>query len=186
MALIFSGAFDQLCNAQNKMDRIRIAHEYYKLRGGKLSEELATADEADVMRLEDEYLAIGDADFTTYLQQKTRKKMVSPGQFREGFGRYWHERSQVTVGGIIRRVTKTTTKKDKKPMAFMDLGNQADIASITVFPETYARFKELLKEDELAIISGTVNTFGGKLSLLADDISLYRDKAKLADLTEEN
>lgn len=185
MALIFSGAFDQLCDAQNIQDRLRIAQIYYDLRGDKMNPELQQADEADLMRFEDEYLAIGDADFTTFLIRKTRKQMLSPSQFRQGFGRQWHENDNVRIGGIVRRVSKTQTKKDKKPMAFMDVGNQSEITPVTVFPREYETYKSLLKEDELIVVEGRVNTFGGKLSIVAEGISVYRDKAKLADFTEE-
>ncbi len=150
-----------------------------------MPQELADADEADVMRLEDEYLAIGDADFTEYLRRKTRKPMASPRQFTAGYGKSWHEKDTVTIGGIIRRVSITKTKAKKEPMAFVDVGNQSDLVSVTVFPRQYAEYGKCLKEGELAVVVGSVNNYGGKIGLLADTISIYRNKAEMAELQDE-
>lgn len=67
-----------------------------------------------------------------------------------------HDGMSVTVGGVINSKKTLITKKNKM-MAFVELEDLYGTVEIIVFPNVYERYAELLREDQVVVIKGTIN-----------------------------
>ncbi len=74
----------------------------------------------------------------------------------------------VTIGGVVRRVHETITRKNSEEMAFVEVEDLAGPISVVVFPKVYKRFKSLLGEDRLVVLLGRVDVRDGEVQLLAE------------------
>ncbi|MBX4187146.1 MAG: DNA polymerase III subunit alpha [Candidatus Doudnabacteria bacterium] len=74
-----------------------------------------------------------------------------------------------TLGGIITRVQKILTKKGDQ-MAFMDFEDTTGTIEVIVFPNLYAKFKDLIVEGKILLVTGKLSDKDGEAKLLADDI----------------
>lgn len=62
-------------------------------------------------------------------------------------------RDQVgTVGGIITQVTTTKTKKDSRPMGFVEMTFQGTDFRFVVFPDAWKKYRNLLVEDAPIVV----------------------------------
>jgi len=66
------------------------------------------------------------------------------------------EREEVTVGGVIARVRKLTTKKNE-PMAFVTLEDFEGQIDVTVFPDAYKECVKWLETDGIVVVKGRIN-----------------------------
>lgn len=64
---------------------------------------------------------------------------------------------EVTCGGILSEVKKLLSKKSNKEMAFAKLEDLYGTMDIMVFPNKYAKFKDLLVSDNLVTVKGKLN-----------------------------
>jgi len=88
---------------------------------------------------------------------------------------------QVMVGGIITGV-KTKTTKSEKIMAFITLEDLSGAMEILVFPQTYDKYRELLKTDLIVYISGRVNFKEDELpKIIAEEITPFEKTASVED-----
>ena len=171
VSLIWAGAFDGICGAAAITDRNRIYREYLALKKEKVPEGYQDLSEADVMKRQMEVLAIGSADFVELLRCRTGKTdILNPAEVAR-----YTDKTRVTVGGLATRVSTIFTKKKEK-MAFVDLVNESGTVSITVFPREFVRYKDDLKEQSVMMVDGTVNRYGGKVGLIAEQIVVLKDE----------
>ncbi len=63
---------------------------------------------------------------------------------------------QLTVLGMVQRIRRITTKKGDM-MAFVTLEGPGGSGDIVVFPRTYERFRELLTEGRVLVVSGKLD-----------------------------
>lgn len=83
----------------------------------------------------------------------------------------------VVMAGIITG-KKTLITKNNKMMAFVDMEDLYGTVEVVVFPNVYERYTELVDEDRIVSISGTVNFKEGEVpKLLADRITDIRELA---------
>lgn len=66
------------------------------------------------------------------------------------------EREEVTVGGVIARVRKLTTKKNE-PMAFVTVEDFEGPIDVTVFPDAYKECVKWLEADGIVVVKGRIN-----------------------------
>jgi len=71
---------------------------------------------------------------------------------------------------LINSVKVILTKKDNKPMAFVELEDQYTKLEGVIFPKTYIKLKEKLLDTKPVVIVGTISKRSEKTSLLIDDI----------------
>lgn len=72
---------------------------------------------------------------------------------------------KVTVGGFIVSVRQVLTKQKQEEMCFGTLEDGTGPLEFVVFPKTYALVKELLKQDTIVILKGTLQLREEKLCL---------------------
>ncbi len=85
------------------------------------------------------------------------------------------EAAFVRCGGIIMSVKEIITKKGD-PMAFVLLEDTTGPQEVVVFPESFAKFRELLKPDQLVLVSAKISHRDGKVSLLANSFIAFREE----------
>ena len=71
------------------------------------------------------------------------------------------------IGGRVMRVHTLNTKKGD-PMAFVDIDDGILSQSITVFPQAWKRWKEILKVENAVMIAYEKNGYNGKISLIGN------------------
>ncbi len=86
----------------------------------------------------------------------------------------------VTCGGIITEVKKLLTKKGNKEMAFLKIEDLYGTIDVMLFPQVYAKYKELLMADTMITIKGKISIRVGEApSVLADEIVSWKDDNQL-------
>jgi DNA polymerase-3 subunit alpha len=76
---------------------------------------------------------------------------------------------KVIVGGMASRVRRVTTRKGDE-MAFVELEDLSGSMDIVVFPKTYRKHRQLLREDQLLKIRGKVEVRNGGVQVIADSV----------------
>ena len=90
------------------------------------------------------------------------------------------------MAGIITS-KKTLITKNNKMMAFVDMEDLMGTVEVVVFPNVYERYSQLVAEDSIVSITGTVNFKEGEVpKLLADKIVDLRELKKNGVIKEEN
>ncbi|MCQ2554964.1 MAG: DNA polymerase III subunit alpha [Clostridia bacterium] len=85
---------------------------------------------------------------------------------------------KVVISGMVAG-KKNLVTKSKKMMAFVDLEDMYGVSEIVVFPNVFERVSELLTQDNVIAVSGTLNFKEGEApKVLADDIMLLQDAAE--------
>ncbi len=74
-----------------------------------------------------------------------------------------------TLGGIITRVQKILTKKGEQ-MAFVDLEDTTGTIEVIVFPNLYNKYKDLVVEGKILLITGKLSDKDGEPKFLADEM----------------
>ncbi len=92
----------------------------------------------------------------------------------------------VTCGGIVTEVKKLLTKKGNKEMAFLKIEDLYGTIDVMLFPQVYAKFKDLLYADAMLTIKGKVSIRAGEApSVLADEIISWKDNKEVNMEVEE-
>jgi len=85
------------------------------------------------------------------------------------------EREKTMVLTIISEKKIIYTKKDSKPMAFLQLDDGDDKVEAVVFTRTYERVRDLLNENIPVVITSLISLRNDKFSLIVDDIAVADD-----------
>jgi len=72
-------------------------------------------------------------------------------------------------GGMINNIKKITTKNGD-PMAFAQLEDLSGKIELVIFPKTFEKYRELLKTDLIAVISGKIDLRDGSYKLILNTI----------------
>lgn len=80
------------------------------------------------------------------------------------------DRAPVITAGIITDVRIVFTKKDNRPMAFITIEDSYGPCSVVIFPDSFARYSDLLVNDRLIILYGKAGIKDGRLTVSADQI----------------
>jgi len=76
----------------------------------------------------------------------------------------------ITIAGTVIRVQSTTTRNNKE-MAFLELEDLNSSINVVVFPQAYAQFRELIAVDRMLIIEGDVDQRNGDLQVLCRSVN---------------
>jgi DNA polymerase-3 subunit alpha len=176
--LIYAGAFDNLFNSTQITDRNSMVEVYGRLRGDLAHNRYIRKTRLELMNFQAKVLPLWAPDYVSYIRERTPMSVSCPSIINE-----LSPGSTTIIGGIVRAVKHITTKKGD-PMCFVTLGNRNEIADVTVFPDLYsaaqegtdARHADLLKEEEVLFVSGKVNEYNERRSLVADQIWYFTDR----------
>jgi len=91
------------------------------------------------------------------------------------------KRRKVTIGGIVTRARTIITRKGDE-MAFIEVEDLNGSIDVVIFPRTYKKYKELLAEDRLLVITGKVDVRNGVVQVIGDSVQDYA----LADTSQDN
>jgi DNA polymerase-3 subunit alpha len=83
------------------------------------------------------------------------------------------DRAEVTVGGMIASLRTTVSNKGRsagQPMAMCRISGLGGNANAVIFPRTYARCRDLLREDQVALFRATVDKSREEPSLLVENV----------------
>ncbi len=94
------------------------------------------------------------------------------------------DRSEVTVGGLIATLKRTTTRSGTA-MAFMTLEDLTGSVEVIVFPKTYEQSALALKRDAVVIVHGRIDAADQQVKLLAESITPLVDAGATAPLVPE-
>lgn len=78
-------------------------------------------------------------------------------------------------GGLITEINRKTTKSNKE-MAFLKVEDLMGNMEIMLFPNMFARYKNELKEDQMATITGKISIKDEGITLIADNITFWQKK----------
>ena len=84
-----------------------------------------------------------------------------------------------SCGGIIIEAKKNRTKSGKD-MCYLTLEDLSGTLEITLFPAIYAKYRDILVEDNMVTVKGKINVRdGNNPSLIADAVFLWDDEEKV-------
>jgi DNA polymerase-3 subunit alpha len=89
------------------------------------------------------------------------------------------DKSEVTIGGIITSVKRTTTKSGSA-MAFLTLEDLSGSVEVIVFPKTYEQVHFLLKRDSIIVVRGKVDILDQQAKVLAERV-MALDEAEVVE-----
>jgi len=89
-----------------------------------------------------------------------------------------HEGQSFLVGGIVQSLRQVTTKKTGKAMAFGTLDDGSSKLTFVVFPKIYEQFTNLLKEGEVLLLKGKVDSREGEIQLMVDKVMANSELAE--------
>ena len=84
--------------------------------------------------------------------------------------------NQGYVSGIITSLKIIYTKKDGRPMAFMELEDQTAVVDVVVFPKQFEQYGNELGVDRPLILYGKIDRKEEKLTFLAENIYFLDEK----------
>ncbi|MEG0292251.1 MAG: DNA polymerase III subunit alpha [Anaerovoracaceae bacterium] len=120
-----------------------------------------------------------------YVEQLSRVSSVNADllnravqQMTDGVDCEINDGEKVSIAGLVTS-KKTLITKNNKMMAFIEIEDLYGITEVIIFPNIYERYHELIKEDEILVIRGTLNFKEDESpKILADTI---RDLKKIKD-----
>ena len=93
---------------------------------------------------------------------------------------------RATMAGIINS-KKTLVTRSNKMMAFVDMEDLYGNVEVVVFPNVYERCSQLIQEDSLIVVKGTINFKEGELpKLLANEVLDLRENSRGARMAAQN
>ncbi len=81
----------------------------------------------------------------------------------------------VTVGGIILKINRIITKKSKRPMCFLTLEDFSGRVEVVVFPSVFEENSHLIKENNIVLISGTIDKKEDSPKILCNEIEEIKE-----------
>lgn len=91
-----------------------------------------------------------------------------------------HNQKKVKIAGILQQVKVIFTKKKNEEMSFILISDQSGKIEGVVFPKTYEKYKQYLKEDNIVFIDGKINNRDDKISVIVEKVAnLEEVKGKL-------
>ncbi|MFQ5953095.1 MAG: DNA polymerase III subunit alpha, partial [Candidatus Omnitrophota bacterium] len=77
---------------------------------------------------------------------------------------------EVLIGGIIKKVRTTVTRKKGEKMAIVTLEDLNNFVGVLVFPTAYRKAPDLIKEDSMVYVRGRLNLREEEPKIVAEDV----------------
>jgi DNA polymerase-3 subunit alpha len=94
------------------------------------------------------------------------------------------DRSEVLIGGLLAALRTTVSSKGRsagQPMAMGRLQGLGGSCNLVIFPRTYARYRALVREEQVVLIRATVDRSRDEPTLLAESVLDPADPTVAAD-----
>jgi DNA polymerase III alpha subunit len=130
--------------------------------------------EAQLLRLQNNLLAIGKLEARRYIEEFIGKPIAT---VRSVLGQPGSGQDVIT-GGLITELREVKTKKGKNPgqkMCILSISDDGVSIGVTVFPDYYQQIKSSLKEGLLCCVYGKINTYQSKQGLIANKIQVIHE-----------
>ena len=92
----------------------------------------------------------------------------------------WGEKKnqrRVIVAGLITDYKELITKKGTR-MAFAKVEDLTGAVELVIFPDTFSKYQDLLKEEKPLLIGGALEVENGNAKIMADSFALFEDVLK--------
>lgn len=86
-------------------------------------------------------------------------------------------KKRIIVAGLITEYRELITKKGTR-MAFAKVEDLTGTAELVIFPDTFAKYGELLKEEKPFLIGGGLEVENGNAKIIADSFALFEEVLK--------
>jgi DNA polymerase-3 subunit alpha len=97
----------------------------------------------------------------------------------KAWGRDRTDRKRVIVCGLITEIREVITKKGTR-MAFGKIEDLTGGCELVIFPDTYARFEALCKEERPVLVGGALEVEEGLVKIMVDQMGTLEDVMKKA------
>jgi DNA polymerase-3 subunit alpha len=87
------------------------------------------------------------------------------------------KKARVLISGLLTQLREVITKKGTR-MAFAKIEDLTGACEVVFFPDSYAKFESLAKQDRPVLIGGTMEAENGSPKILVDQIALIDDLLK--------
>ncbi len=119
---------------------------------------------------------------STHSIQKLSEIKVAPQnpnerQFDPTTRKYKDHRQKVILSGLITELREMITKKGTR-MAFGKLEDLTGTCELVIFPDAFAQFGALLKEERPLLVSGGVEVNEGAAKVMVESVSLFDEALK--------
>ena len=168
-AMIWAGAFDEMPEAgegQVWTKRNALFAKYRELRKEEAPEPFS---KGTVLKMESASMCIGEPDIYALYKQKYPSTPVLPIETIKKM----RDKDDVATIGVITGIKMVKTKKDQEDMCFIDLSNAEHMISVTFFTKEYAQHKANIIEDNILRVTGKLNLYNGRLSIVAKSANFY-------------
>ncbi len=91
----------------------------------------------------------------------------------------------IKLAGIISSIRKTVTKVKKEEMCFLKVQDMSGTIEVLVFPRTYEVTKDIIRPDQIIVLSGKLDTNEETPILIASDITLLSSNDEFYELEDE-
>jgi DNA polymerase III subunit alpha len=98
-------------------------------------------------------------------------------QFDPTTRKYKDNRQKVMVSGLIIELKEMITKKGTR-MAFAKIEDLTGSAELVIFPDAFAQFQTLIKDERPLLIGGGVEVNSGSAKIMVDNVTLFDDALK--------
>lgn len=137
-------------------------------------------EKRELLRMEKEVLGIylSDHPLRSYSNIIKKYSTFSTGDLSdEAYNEENFDNKRVKVVGIVESINKKFTK-NQKIMEFVKFEDLYGIIELIVFPQKYEEFSDLIKEDNVLLVSGRLSIIEG------EDAKLIVDNVKIIDSDE--
>ena len=169
-ALIWSGAFDELHSVETPTDRNGIYMRYLELRADKKEiDSFIPVQPFQALLNQNQALPLNSADFSTPVAEQLRTNSII------GLSRIESVKLNkvVRVVGCVSEIRQIKSKKCDE-MAFIEIVDQSQTLSITIFPKTWSACKDKIAEGKIVFVEGCMQEYNGKKGFVAkSDIKVY-------------
>lgn len=89
-----------------------------------------------------------------------------------------HDGELITIAGVITKVKNTVTKKKGEKMAIIQLEDLNGQVTVFIFPKTYQKYSNFIKNDAIIFIRGKLNLREESPKIIAEEISTIKEARK--------
>lgn len=174
--LIDAGCFDSLVNnrkalkqeVQFALTKKFLFDTYEDLKEEKFNSVDISKIDDKKERILNEFNALGfllSDSILNYIDIKDKDKITPIKLLKNNY--------KCTIVGFATNVSVINVKKGKyakKAMAFVDLKDETDNIELTIFPETYQKYIDIIKKESVLLVYGKKEISKTKTSFIADEI----------------
>ncbi len=134
-------------------------------------------DEAELLRNEKESLGfyITGHPLTKYDMMLTKFRARKTPELE-----HLPDRSDITIGGILRGLKKKNVKSSGDLMAYLTLEDEEGSVEVIVFPELYKNSVHVLKKDMILLVKGTIDKDEKGVRVRAREVSNLEDAGRVS------